>query len=146
MRRVGNRLDIVGVTPWATDILRRAAALRGDQPRIGGIGVSRDQFFKCDGVEPVVAEIIPILEPTTRVLEQLSQGCPLGIARAIAEIPAELLVRDAPTPVPRLKLEEVAVFPSHCRLDHEMQSVDPEFERHLDATKDLRLDAVERDF
>jgi len=27
-----------------------------------------------------------------------------------------------------------------------MQSVDPEIERHLDATKDLRLDAVERDF
>src|SRR5215813_8921470 len=26
-----------------------------------------------------------------------------------------------------------------------MQSVDPEVERHLDATKDLRLDAVERD-
>src|SRR5258705_2829293 len=51
----------------------------------------------------------------------------------------------APSDVTGAKLVEMAVGPAHGRLDGQVQPVESDVERHLDAAQDHGLDVVERD-
>ena len=74
-----------------------------------------------------------------------SSTSPRRALRASRRAIAPVGIGHAPSDVAGADLVEMAVGPAHGRLDGQMQPVEPDFERHLDAAQDRGLDVVEGD-
>src|SRR5262249_46339735 len=83
-----------------------------------------------------------VLERFDALTEEVGEADLAGIARAVG-IPFRIGV--APGDIANPDLVEVHVQPAHRRLDRQMQTVEADVERHLDAAAHRRLHVVEGD-
>src|SRR5271155_1713817 len=141
---IGDGLKELAIAPGTTDVLGRAVALGLDQPRIKDARFGVEQALDLDRVFPAVPEIIEILqrfrsnvfghvaEPSFACIEEVAGPVLIGIGCTPADIA-------------RADLIEVAVGPAHGRLDGQVQPVESDVERHLDAAQNRGLDVIEGD-
>ena len=100
-----------------------------------GIGIG--DALDLDRVLPAVAEVVEIFERLhADVFEDIDEA---GLAR-VERATAPVGVGNTPSDVAGADLVEMAVGPAHCRLDDQMQPVEPDCERHLDAAQNRGLD------
>ena len=93
---------------------------------------------------PAIAEVVEIYQRLRAdVFEHVVEPGLAGVEEVAA--PIGIGIGRAPSDVTGAKLVEMAVGPAHGRLDGQMQPVEPDVERHLDAAQDRGLDVVEGD-
>jgi hypothetical protein len=133
-----------GIAPGTADVLGRAAALGFGQAWVKDAGLGIDQAFDLNRVFPAVAEVIEILQRLgTDVFEHLAEPGPASIDEVAG--PILIGIGRAPTDVAGAQFVEMAVGPSHGGLDGQVQPVEPDVERYLDAAQHHGLDVVEGD-
>ena len=92
---------------------------------------------------PAVAEVVEVAHgPVPGGLEHVGQR---GLGRGRGLVAAVVGVGQAPSTAGGLELVEVIVLPGHRGLQDEVQPIEPEGGRHLDAAGDGGLDLLERD-
>ena len=141
---VGDGVEEVHVAKGAAHILGRAGTLAVEEARIACLGLRPGDGLDPDRVVPVVAEVVDVGELPRPGTQEVGQRGRLGrVHRPLRIAPAR--VGDAPGRVAAAELPQVVVLPAHGGLDHEVQPVEPDVDRDLDAAEDPRLDLVELD-
>ena len=137
-------LDQLSVAGGTAAILRRAAAADFGQARVDHAGFRICKPLDLDRMLPAVAEVIEILQRLCpEVFEHVAKPGLAGVEKVVA--PIYVGIGRAPSDVARADLIEVGVGPAHGRLDREMQTVEPDIERHLEAAQNWGPDVVEGD-
>ncbi len=139
---IRDRIQELAVAPRTADVLGRAAPMGRKQPRVGDAGHRLHYALDLDRVLPAIPEIVKVAERYgARVLDHVGQPRFAGVERPVTLV----RVRHAPAGAASPDLVEVAVGPSECRLQHQVQVVKPDRQRHLDLALHLGPDLVERD-
>ncbi len=139
---VVDRFEKFSIAPGAADILGRAASCNVDQARIENTGFRVEEALDLDRVLPAVAKVIEISQRLCAdIFENVVETGLARVERAIALIG----IWHTPPDVPGADLIEVSIGPAHRGLDREMQTVEPDCERHLDPAQNGGLDVVEGD-
>ena len=142
MRRVVDGVQELGVAPRAAHVLGRAAPDGVEQNRVGRAGHRVGDALDLDRMLPAVAEVVEVFERLRAgILKHVDEAGLLGVERAITE----LRVRQAPANIPGPDLVKVAVGPAHGRLQHQVQAVEADGERHLDPAPHRGLHVVKGD-
>src|SRR6185436_15671786 len=113
-----------------------------EETRIRNAACRNSEMLELDRVLPTVTKIVDVAQrPGADVFEHGIEACLARVARTITPTG----IGNAPPDAAGSKLVEVTVGPAHRGLDHEMQTIEPEIERHLDPTQHRGLDLVEGD-
>ena len=126
-------LDQLSVAPGTAALLRRAAAADFGQARVDYAGFRICEPLDLDRMLPAVAEVIEILQRFVPGLRARRQAWPCG--RRESRCPNRRRHRACSIRRRARGIIEVGVGPAHGRLDREMQAVEPDIERHLDAAQ-----------
>ena len=148
MSRVSGVLDggeEFSVAPGTAAVFRRAAAGDVDQARIEYARLGIGELLDLDRVLPAVAEVIKVHQLLRAdVFEDVAEPRLAGVEKVGG--PIRIGIGRAPADVAGMEHVEVAVGPAHGCLDGQVQPVEPNVERDLDATQNGGLDVVEGDF
>ena len=91
---------------------------------------------------PTVAEVVEIDEfLRADVLEDIAEPRLARVEEVVG--PIRIWIGRAPTNIAGAEFVEMAVGPTHRGLNGQVEPVEPDAERHLDAAQDPRLDVVE---
>src|SRR4051794_9258796 len=138
--RIGDRLEEFGVAPRSTDVLGRAASCGVDQERVSETGHGIRDALDLDRVFPAIAEVVEVFQRLRAgVLEDVEETRLAGIERAFSPI----WVGHAPAHVAGPDLVEMAIGPAHGGLEHQVQAIKPDGQRHLNAAQHCGLDVIE---
>src|SRR5262245_48308625 len=134
--RVGGGFQEFSIARWPTDIFRPTAAGGVKQTRIELTGQSSADALDLDRVLPAVAKIVDVSKPFgAGILDSGEQRRLVGIERPVA--PAG--IANAPADIAGAQLPQVAVGPTNCHLQHDMEPVETNSKRDLNAPHDGRL-------
>jgi hypothetical protein len=139
VRRIGKRLAELPIPPWAADVLGRAVscgfkehrALRAD---------CREGALDLDAVRPAVAKVVKVFERFGAGILDCGQQRDFA---CIDETIPPFLVRQTKTNVTDAEFVKVAVGPAHRRLQHLVQPIELDAERHDNTPHHRRFDVVE---
>ena len=140
--RVGDRREELGIAPRSADVLGRAAPCGVDQERVDEAGHGIRDALDLDRVFPAVAEVVEVFQRLRAgILEDVEETRLAGIERAFSPV----RVGHAPAHVAGPDLLEMAVGPAHGGLEHQVQVIKPDGQRHLNAAQHCGLDVIEGD-
>lgn len=141
---ISDCLEEVAISPRAADILGRTASDCFQEARIGDARHSIEEAFHTDRVVPAVAEIVEVCERSgADILQDIDKPGFAGIERPVTEVVVR--IGDAPADVTGPNLVEVAVGPPHRGLEHQVQAIQADFQRHLNPSQDNRLNVIKFD-
>jgi len=122
--------------------LWRAAPGCFDEAWVGNPGHGITDALDADRVFPAVTEIVEVFErPGADILEDVDEPGLAGVKRSAAEV----RIRNAPANIASTDLVEMAVRPANGSLQHKVQAIESDRQRHLDSAHDSRFDIIELD-
>src|SRR5262245_54136533 len=140
MVRIGDGAQIVLVAGRPADLRGRKAAFGAEQAGIRYPRRGDDHLLDLDRVLPVVAEHVIVLERPSE-LREIGERRHFRRQRVLLRV----AVDQPPGFVAVAELVRMAVLPADRDLQHEVQIVKPDRERHLDLPDHRRVDLVDRD-
>ena len=141
VRRVGDRGEELSVAWRPAHVLGRAAALGGDELRVKGLRIGLADALDPDGMIPAAAKAVEVMNrPGAGILDQVEERC----LRCRPWPAAEVGIGNAPARATSPELVEMAIGPAHRRLQHEVQPVEADPQRHVEPAHHRGLDVLER--
>src|SRR5262249_35103896 len=121
-----------GVAPGATAIFGRAASGRCDQARIECAWLGIGEPLAVDRVLPAIAKIVDVPQRLRAgVFDHVVEMRLASIKKAFG--PIGFWIERAPSNIAGTNLIEMTVGPTQGGRDGQVQPVEPDVERHLDA-------------
>jgi hypothetical protein len=119
---VGDRFEKFGIAPGTADVFRWAMSFSVDRAGIWNARYGIGDALYFDRVLPAVAEVLEILQRLDAdIRESIGQASLAGVERSVA--PAR--IGYAPSHVSSPDLVEMAIDPAYCRLEHQVQTIEP---------------------
>lgn len=142
--RVGHCFEELGEPRQATDVFGRAGAGAGETRRVGDLRRRFERFLDLDGVPPVVAEVVPVVQFLVAIVDELAQEDFGFFARRLVNF-VELFHRRHFDPlVTGAEFVQVAVLPPQRDLDDFVEHVERAV-GNVEASPDERSRSVEGD-
>jgi len=141
---IPDRLEEVGETTHPTDILRRTGVLPVDIAGVLAISVERTDAFDLDVVDPVITEVVDILEPLDAPFDQGFQLEPALLENGMPQI-LEIGTRRPVDAVADMELVQMAIEPPHRSLDDIVQPFEADIVGDGDTSPDGWLALLEDD-
>ena len=139
-RRIGDAAQISLVADRTADVGWRAAAFGAHEVRIANAGLRARARQERDSVLPVLTQHIVVFERAA-MRQNIGERRLFGGQRGGFNV----AIAQAPNPVADAEFERMAVLPADGDLQHEMQIVEADVDRHLDAARDARRHVVDFD-
>jgi hypothetical protein len=132
-------LEELAVSPGPADIFRWAASDCFDEAGVGDAGDGIGDALDSNRVFPAVAKVVEVFERFgADILQRVAKPGLAGIERPITEV----WIRPAPADVASTDLVEMGVRPSQGSLQHEVQAIQADCQRHLDPAHDGRFELL----